>query len=172
MPNHLLGLLTLIAQYLLMGAKFEEPGSPQLDKNAVSLLSRTDLSKIYRTNVPEREKEWVTPHLDRLQESLLRHAGRQAGGLLLTPETRPPLPHVTRLITCGDFVANIFTKGSDGFTPHLDEGIFKQMGPGVLEGARAGLTASWVRRLEACRAKAGRPVRTSRVGVGGLFGYK
>ena len=128
-PDDLLGLLTLMAQYLLMGARFEEPGLPQLDKNAVSLLSRTDLAKIYRLNVREPEKEWVTPQLEPLQQSLLRHTGRKAGDLLLTPAKRPPLPQATRLLKCGTFIDNIFTEASDGFTPHLDEGIFKQMGP-------------------------------------------
>lgn len=128
-PNDLLGLFTLVAQYLLMGAVFESPGNPQLDKNAVALLSRTDLAKVYRQNVSEREKRWVTPHLDLVKDSLLRHTRRDAGHLLLTPESYPPLPHVTRTLKCGPFIDNVFTQPSDGFTPHLDEGIFKQMGP-------------------------------------------
>jgi hypothetical protein len=133
-PSHLLGLLTLISQYLLMGAKFEEPDSPQLDKNAVSLLSRTDLAKIYNLNVPEDEKKWVTPRLDELRESLLRHTGRDADALLLRPEKNTPQVAPTRAITCEQFIDNIFTAPSDGFTPHLDEGIFKQMGPEVIPG--------------------------------------
>jgi hypothetical protein len=134
-PHHLLGLFTLVAQYLLMGAMFEQPESPQLDKNAVSLLSRTDLAKIYRMNVPDREKEWIAPRADALKQSLLRHSGRAEGDLLLTPESQPPLPQATRTITCGDFITNIFTRQSDGLTPHLDEGIFKQMGPEAIPGS-------------------------------------
>ncbi len=134
-PHHLLGLFTLVAQYLLMGAMFEQPDSPQLDKNAVSLLSRTDLAKIYRMNVPDREKELIATRVDTLKQSLLRHTRRAEGDLLLTPESQPPLPQVTRNITCGDFITNIFTQQSDGFTPHLDEGIFKQMGPEAIPGS-------------------------------------
>jgi hypothetical protein len=100
----------------------------------VALLSRTDLAKIYRRNVAQREKDWITQRLPQMKVSLLHHSGRNAHDLLLTPAAHPPLPQTTRTITCGTFIDNIFGQESDGFTPHLDEGIFKQMGPERLPG--------------------------------------
>jgi hypothetical protein len=133
-PSHLVGLWTLIAQYLLMGASFESPGFPELDKNAVALLSRTDLAKIYKMNVPASEQKVAKDNLRAMRASLLRHTERSENDLLLTPAKRPPSPQATRTITCGAFIDNIFTQDSDGFTPHLDEGLFKQMGPEVIPG--------------------------------------
>ncbi|MEN3362174.1 MAG: hypothetical protein V7637_6156, partial [Mycobacteriales bacterium] len=135
---NLRGLLTLVAQYLLMGRHFSQDGGGALDKNIVPLLSRTDLAHVYLQQVPGfntdvdpngSEKGWARSNWQALRAALLGNAARSSGSMLFTdavekwqgPGRRP------FTVSVGDFVDAVFQSTSDGVTPYLDEGLFKQM---------------------------------------------
>ncbi len=135
---NLRGLLTLVAQYLLMGRHFSQDGGGALDKNIVPLLSRTDLAHVYLQQVPGldtdvdpngSEKGWARSNWQALRAALLANAARSSGSMLFTDATEAWHGPGRRPFTTsvGDFVDAVFQSTSDGVTPYLDEGLFKQM---------------------------------------------
>lgn len=123
---NLRGLITLICQYLRMGKFWTGPDveSP-LDKNLTDLLSRTNLSYIYRDTVPAAEKVWIQAsgaNLDLLVQQIFAATGRTQASLLLNQpaEDRAQVggrPHYR--ITCDQFTRNVFTQATDGVTENL-----------------------------------------------------
>jgi uncharacterized protein DUF4157 len=109
------GLLTLISQYLRMGRYFyNESGKGGLDKNIVPLLSRTNLSAIFK-GLPADEKHWLTRHDDQVGPKLYAKTGRRKDSTVFTDPTQTIVyKHIG--VTVEQFVKNVFEADDDGIT--------------------------------------------------------
>jgi hypothetical protein len=135
---NLRGLITLMAQYLLMGRYFyvrRDDGTLKaaLDKNVVALLSRSNLSRVYREEVTAAEKAWVTNNLNVLQTRILARANRTPGSRLFTDATEAQVgPNTAPYnVSCTTFVSNVLTTNDDGITRRF--GGFKRMRPETVD---------------------------------------
>ena len=114
---NLQGLLTTIALYLDMGKQFLL-GTGATWKNFTSLLARVDLAELFQTSLTPGEREIMgdPDNREHVKEQLLDKTGRIEQDFLLTLTDRI---YGYPVVTCGDFVDNIFTTNSDGFMPLL-----------------------------------------------------
>jgi len=117
---NLRGLVALVCQYLRMGKYWSDGVAQSLDKNLTDLLSRTDLSLIYRDAVPPAEKVWLNAaaaNKNYLIGRILHHTGRAPGSALLNTVAEN-MPAGNRP-ACGQFVDNVFRQTADGITGRL-----------------------------------------------------
>lgn len=154
--HNLEGLLICVCQYLQMGNYFYYPDVIEderlpdmgkmkkhatggtvwrkvLDKNVVAMMARTDMAKMYKALVPENEKKMdclATDVNTVLMSLLLTNTNRTADKALFNDPTESMGKGDTDfgwMVTCGEFVSNVFTVGSDGVTPNF--GAIQEMGP-------------------------------------------
>ncbi len=130
------GLFALICQYLRLGKYAYDPQTAKwgLDKNAVALMSRTDLS-IIRRNLPSKQRDWLADNRRAIIAALLTETNRQANTTLFTSPDETQRSGYKNKVTTTQFLNNIFTQNTDGVTPQF--GAIKQMGPEVVR--RGGL---------------------------------
>jgi hypothetical protein len=121
---NLRGLITLICQYLRMGKHWSDGAAGSLDKNLTDILSRTNLSYIYRDVVPAAEKTWITAaaaNRNLLIAQIFARTGRMPDSTLFNEPTTENLAHqfLPSRITCRQFTTNVLTQTQDGVTEHL-----------------------------------------------------
>jgi len=130
--HHIRGLFVLICQYLRLGKYAYDPATARwgLDKNAVALMSRTDLSKIFK-NLPSDQRTWLSQNIATVKNSLLLHSHRSPNSTLFTDpnETQQSAYHSN--VTAVNFINNVFTQDVDGVTAQF--GAIKEMGPEVVK---------------------------------------
>lgn len=111
------GLLALICQYLRLGRFFfgeADDDRGGLDKNIVPLLSRTNLSAIYR-GLPEDERYWLGKHEKEVRHGLYARTGRLKHSTVFTnPQQTRRYAHIP--IDVQRFINNIFNADDDGIT--------------------------------------------------------
>jgi len=127
--SHLRGLITLIAQYLLMGQHFYHPGALPLDKNIVPLLSRNDLgSVIFAEMVPPAERPLVATALLRAPviAAILAETNRVGAMAVFgnAADNVAPAGAAPYNLSCTQFITNVLSGLPDGITGNL--GGFRQ----------------------------------------------
>lgn len=160
------GLLVLMAQYLRMGRHFliwdrdPETGDiltdtgganklrKRLDKNCVALMSRTDLSDVFKDLVRDSERPFVDFRgmLGKFETHLLAKTGRTGDKALLNFDNENLAPGVAPGMDwdpgCSGFIQNVFTQGKDGVTRNFGalEATGGVMGPEAIsqDGSREG----------------------------------
>ena len=120
---NLRGLLVLMCQYLRMGRHWGVGAQP-LDKNLTNLLSRTDLSQIYRRLVPPAERAWIEAapaNRHQVIAWVMAACGRNAASMLLNnpAEARPAGAARPFNLSCQSFANRVLTRGTDGITRNL-----------------------------------------------------
>lgn len=146
------GLMTLMAQYLRLGRYMgvydrdvttgqvvnDSTGHPKvrwsLDKNVVSLMSRTDLAKIFKQLTTGDERLLVAWGLvkSKLATHLLTETGRNGARALFNVEDdslapNGAAPNAGLDISCSTFIDNVFTRDTDGVTARF--GAIQEFGP-------------------------------------------
>lgn len=128
------GLLVLMCQYLRLGKLAYDPTTNRwgLDKNNAPIMSRTDLSTIFRS-LPSDQREWATDYRAAIATRLLARTGRTVGSSLLTDPTETQVSQYNITVTAGQFIDRVFTQNDDGVTARF--GAIKTMGPEVVKAA-------------------------------------
>jgi hypothetical protein len=142
--NEVTGLLVLMSQYLRLGKLAYDPTTNRwsLDKNNAPVMSRTDLSTIFRS-LPSDQREWVTDNRAAIAARLLHKTGRTTGSSLMTDPTEAQVSQYRITVTAGQFIDRVFTQADDGVTARF--GAIKTMGPEVVK-AGTGLFSSGERK--------------------------
>ena len=135
---HLRGLLTLMAQYLLMGQHFIHDGQPGLDKNIVPLLSRNDLGSLLTALLPPAERTYVTNNRAAIRAALLAEVGRNGASTVFTSadETGVVANRAPYNLTCTAFINHVLQGQADGITGNLG-GFHRFDNPEVIDPAGA-----------------------------------
>lgn len=109
------GLLALMCQYLRLGRYFYgTDGTGGLDKNIVPLLSRTNLSAIYR-GLPRAERDWLEEHQKSVRHKLYEKTGRLKHSTVFTDPTQATrYTHIP--VEVQRFINNVFERSDDGIT--------------------------------------------------------
>lgn len=140
--NNLEGLLSLVALYLWMGARYtsllyDDLKMSSVIKNFVPLMSRGDLSTIFQESLTWAEQDIAQDNLDIIKKALIRctnyeNVTREDEKLLVwenpTSDSND-VPLYASPVTRAQFIENVFTASSDGFTDDLARGVTGQLKP-------------------------------------------